>query len=155
MYAHASLKLPSYCCIHAGFFLCVALSSRVCIPCIPYRAKKCHNSKIKCDFNDILRNLNVIVMTFWNKSLCCIRDESKWMSDAEFSICFSYPSVSKCHTSLLYSIDKTTLFPCFRNTKSRKPLARHGIITHKCCEIQVQYGNMRHDKNSASFTKAV
>jgi hypothetical protein len=30
----------------------------------PYRAKTCRNSKIRCDFIDILRNLNVIVMTF-------------------------------------------------------------------------------------------
>jgi hypothetical protein len=29
----------------------------------PYKAKTCHNSKIKCDFNHILRNVNVIVMT--------------------------------------------------------------------------------------------
>jgi hypothetical protein len=30
----------------------------------PYRAETCSNSKIKCDFNDNLGNLNVIVMTF-------------------------------------------------------------------------------------------
>lgn len=31
---------------------------------LPYRAKTCHKDKIKCDFNHILRNVNVIVMTF-------------------------------------------------------------------------------------------
>jgi hypothetical protein len=30
----------------------------------PYRAETCRNSKIKCNFNDILGNLNVIVMAF-------------------------------------------------------------------------------------------
>jgi hypothetical protein len=31
---------------------------------LPYSAKTCRNSKIKCDFNDVLGNLNMIVMTF-------------------------------------------------------------------------------------------
>jgi hypothetical protein len=30
----------------------------------PCMAETCRNSKIKCDYNDVLGNLNVIVMTF-------------------------------------------------------------------------------------------
>jgi hypothetical protein len=41
----------------------------------PYRAETCRNSKIKCDFNDILGNLNVIVMTFKTIMLHCRRKQ--------------------------------------------------------------------------------
>jgi hypothetical protein len=39
-----------------------------------YRAETYRSINIKCDFNNILGNLNVIAMTFKNKSLYYIRD---------------------------------------------------------------------------------
>jgi hypothetical protein len=44
--------------------LCGSLNQLTVASGWPYRAETCRNSKIKCDFNYILRNLNVSVMTF-------------------------------------------------------------------------------------------
>jgi hypothetical protein len=68
IYAHTSLLLLSYCGVHAVCPLCIAH--------IPYRDETCHNSKIKCDFDDILGNLNVIVMTFKIKVYVVLETET-------------------------------------------------------------------------------
>jgi hypothetical protein len=45
----------------------------------PYRAETCHNSKIKCYFNDIFVKCKCDWNDILNKSLCCIGDGNKWV----------------------------------------------------------------------------